>query len=95
MHHQLNDRVIIHVPYYIKTIKHIRTIVKQEEKKKNDNKWEVLGYSIGEPIIPEASEIFGHEEKYNNLLWNHDESQKKLMQLQQLAAAYKALKFGL
>ncbi|XP_066582122.1 uncharacterized protein [Prorops nasuta] len=50
-----HHHVIIHVPYKVKTIKHTHTIVKHIHHGKDD-KYEVLGYTVGKPI-----DLGGHE----------------------------------
>ncbi|XP_058793028.1 uncharacterized protein LOC131665259 isoform X2 [Phymastichus coffea] len=43
-----HHHVIIHVPYKIHTVHHIKHI--HHQKKGADEKYEVLGYTIGKPI---------------------------------------------
>ncbi|XP_011642233.1 glycine-rich cell wall structural protein-like, partial [Pogonomyrmex barbatus] len=45
-----HDHVIIHVPYKIKTIKHTHTITKHIHHGGGEDKYEVLGYTVGHPI---------------------------------------------
>ncbi|XP_051171947.1 uncharacterized protein LOC127288507 [Leptopilina boulardi] len=58
-----HHHIIIHVPYHVKKIKHTHTITKHIHHGGGD-KYEVLGYTVGQPINIGGHDGFGGHENH-------------------------------